>query len=396
MKDLAGALAQRRAQHLYRQRRIIDGPQGPRLHCDGDILLSFCSNDYLGLANHPHLVQALQQGAERYGVGSGASHLISGHSRAHHELELALADFCGQPRALLFSTGYMANLGVITALADRHDIVYQDRLNHASLIDATQLSGARLQRYHHGDTQALQRLLEKYPQQHSLIASDGVFSMDGDIAPLPDLLHLAEQQDSWLLLDEAHALGVIGKQGQGSREYFSLPGPASPENQLKRLITVGTLGKAFGTSGAFVAGSQDLIETLIQQARTYIYTTALSPAIAHATLTSLKLITSESWRREHLQMLIQRFRDGAQQLALPLMKSETPIQPLLLGDSEQALLHSKQLLQQGILISAIRPPTVPQGQARLRITLSAAHQEEDIDQLLDALSRLKIHRHPDS
>jgi len=384
MKDLAGALALRRARHLYRQRRIIDGPQGPHLRCNGDSLLSFCSNDYLGLANHPRLIQALQQGAEHYGVGSGSSHLISGHSRAHHELELALADFCGQARALLFSTGYMANFGVITTLVDRHDIVCQDKLNHASLIDAAQLSGAQLQRYTHGNMEMLQHALAKNTQQNSLIASDGVFSMDGDIAPLPKLLALAEQHDSWLLLDEAHALGVIGKQGRGSLEYFSLPTPSD------RLITVGTLGKAFGTSGAFVAGSDDLVETLIQQARSYIYTTALSSAIAHATLTSLELINTEDWRREHLQMLIQRFRHGAQQLSLPLMPSETPIQPLLLGDSELALQYSERLIQQGILISAIRPPTVPQGKARLRITLSATHQEEDVDKLLDALSKLKI------
>jgi 8-amino-7-oxononanoate synthase len=384
MRDLAGALAQRRAQHLYRQRRIIDGPQGPRLHCGNATLLSFCSNDYLGLANHPELIKALHQGAEHYGVGSGASHLISGHSRAHHELEEALADFCGQPRALLFSTGYMANLGVITALATRHDNVYQDRLNHASLIDAARLSGARLQRYAHGDSVALQQLLHKQQPKDALMATDGVFSMDGDMAPLPALLDLATRYDSWLVLDEAHALGIIGTEGRGCREFFSLP------DNSHRLITVGTLGKAFGTSGAFVAGSADLIETLIQQARTYIYTTALPPAIAHATLTSVKLITSEGWRREQLQTLIRRFRAGALQLALPLLDSDTPIQPLLLGDSARALQASEHLLERGLLVSAIRPPTVPQGQARLRITFSAAHQAADVDQLLDALASLKL------
>jgi len=388
MKDLAGALAQRRAQHLYRQRRIIDGPAGCRLQCGDTTLLSFCSNDYLGLANHPEVITALQSGAELYGVGSGASHLISGHSRAHHELEQALAEFCGQPRALLFSTGYMANLGVIMTLTGRHDNVFQDRLNHASLIDGALLSSARLHRYAHGDMQALQQLLEGHARQNSLIASDGVFSMDGDIAPLPALLELATEHDCWLALDEAHALGVIGQTGRGSHEYYSLP-----ENN-HRLITIGTLGKAFGTSGAFVAGSIDLIETLIQQARTYIYTTALPPAIAHATLTSLKLIRDEGWRRQHLHDLIRRFTEGARQLSLPLLASETPIQPLLLGDSAWALQVSEQLQEHGLLVTAIRPPTVPPGQARLRITLSAAHQADDVDRLLEALSGLGLDKIP--
>lgn len=389
MKDLAGALAQRRAQHLYRRRRVIDGPTtGRLLQCGNATLLSFCSNDYLGLANHPEVIKALQSGADRYGVGSGASHLISGHSRAHHDLEQALAEFCGQPRALLFSTGYMANLGVIASLCGRYDNVFQDRLNHASLIDGARLSGARLRRYAHADMQSLRQLLEGHAGQGSLIASDGVFSMDGDIAPLSNLLELASEHDSWLLLDEAHALGVIGKTGRGSREYYSLPGDS------RHLITLGTLGKAFGTSGAFVAGSNDLIETLIQQARTYIYTTALPAAIAHATLTSLALIDMESWRQQHLGDLIRRFREGARQLSLPLLASETPIQPVLLGDSVKAQRASERLLERGLLVIAIRPPTVPRGQARLRITLSAAHQADDVDRLLEALSELEFDQVP--
>jgi len=389
MKDLAGALAQRRAQHLYRRRRIIDGPTtGRLLQCGNTTLLSFCSNDYLGLANHPEVIKALQSGADRYGVGSGASHLISGHSRAHHELEQALAEFCGQPRALLFSTGYMANLGVIATLSGRNDNVFQDRLNHASLIDGAMLSGARLRRYAHGDMQALRQSLVSHARQGSLIASDGVFSMDGDIAPLTSLLELATEHDSWLLLDEAHALGVIGKTGRGSREHYSLPG------DNRHLITLGTLGKALGTSGAFVAGSNDLIETLIQQARTYIYTTALPPAIAHATLTSLALIDSEGWRLQHLGDLIRRFTEGARQLSLPLLASETPIQPVLLGDSVKAQRASEYLLERGLLVIAIRPPTVPRGQARLRITLSAAHQADDVDRLLEALSELELDKVP--
>jgi len=379
MRDLAGALAQRRKQHLYRHRRTIDGPQGPHLQSNGQALLSFCSNDYLGLASHPRLIEAMQQGVSLYGVGSGASHLVCGHSKAHHDLEQALADFCGQPRALLFSNGYMANLGVITALADRHDGIFQDKLNHASLIDAAQLSGGTLRRFPHLNTDALKQQLDVSKYHDSIIATDGVFSMDGDIAPLPQLLQLANTSDSWLVIDEAHALGTLGIHGRGCREYFGLP------DKIDRLITVGTLGKAFGTSGAFVAGSADLIETLIQLSRTYIYTTAPPPAIAHATLASLRLIENEDWRRIHLTNLIQYFRHQAQQASLPLMDSETAIQPLLLGSSECALNLSEQLIDKGFLVSAIRPPTVPQGQARLRITLSAAHQEEQIDQLIHAI-----------
>jgi len=386
MRDLAGALGKRRRQHLYRQRRIIDSPQGPWLFSEGQKLLSFCSNDYLGLANHPDIIAALQRGAELYGVGSGASHLINGHSRAHHDLEEALAEFCGQPRALLFSTGYMANLGVITSLLGRHDVVFQDRLNHASLIDAARLSGARLQRYPHLDGATLARQLTESTNGDVLIASDGVFSMDGDIADVPELLHQANACNGWLLIDDAHGFGVIGKHGRGTQEHFGI------RDSDARLITVGTLGKAFGTSGAFVAGSDELIETLIQEARTYIYTTALPPAVAHATLTSLQLVEKEDWRRVHLDSLVRYFRDAARQYGLPLMASTTPIQPLLLGDSEAAMLSSKALLDQGILVSAIRPPTVPQGQARLRITLSAAHQTEDVDRLIEALVGLELRR----
>ena len=386
MRDLAGTLAERRRQHLYRQRRIIDSPQEPRLLSDGRKLLSFCSNDYLGLANHPEVIASLQYGATLYGVGSGASHLINGHSRAHHDLELALARFCGLPRALLFSTGYMANLGVITTLLDRHDVVFQDRLNHASLIDAARLSGARLRRYPHLDQATLARLSAESSNAETLIASDGVFSMDGDIADVPELLRLAVSSDSWLMIDDAHGFGVIGEHGRGTREHFGI------RDNDARLIMVGTLGKAFGTSGAFVAGSEALIETLIQEARTYIYTTALPPAVAHATLTSLRLVEQEDWRRAHLNSLIRYFRDAARHYGLPLMTSVTPIQPLVLGNSEAALQASDALLDQGILVSAIRPPTVPQGQARLRITLSAAHHITDVDRLVDALAGLGLQR----
>ncbi len=633
MKDLAAALAQLRAQHRYRSRAVLDSPQGAEIVVDGRRYLSFCSNDYLGLANHPRVIAALQAGAEKYGAGSGASHLITGHQRPHHELEEALAAYTGRPRALLFSTGYMANLGVVTALARRGDVIFEDRLNHASLLDAGLLSGARLKRYAHSDVAHLARQLDRSPSsqtgnaplttlsppakvdsslpspasgrgaggealdthdkpnpparlpedlltharelrhgatdaeqllwqllrnrrlanakfrrqhplgryiadfycdeqrlvieldggQHSeqesydeqrtaflraqglkvirywnhhvlsqteavlediwrhvtrrdlppsppaplpatgegskspapvsaesiarpapvgdegpsihssptaplpqagrtqrgghshrgegqpirssptlplpqagegwgedaesgndpdprpaMFITDGVFSMDGDLAPLPALARLARQHQAWLMVDDAHGLGVIGAHGRGTVEHYGLGVEDVP-------ILVGTLGKAFGTFGAFVAGSEELIETLIQRARTYIYTTALPPAVAHATLTSLRLIAEESWRRVHLAALVQRFRAGAAQLGLELMPSTTPIQPLLVGDEERALQLSAALKERGMYVSAIRPPTVPSGTARLRITLCAAHREQDVDQLLAAL-----------
>ena len=378
MRNLAADLERQAALNLYRTRHIMEGPQGPEIIIDNRRYLSFCSNDYLGLANHPKLVAALQQGAAQYGAGSGASHLISGHSVAHHRLEEALADFTGRPRALLFSTGYMANLGVMSALARRGDIIYEDRLNHASLIDAGLLSGARLIRYPHANCEVLAKRLKDNASRQGFIVSDGVFSMDGDLAPLPDLAALAQQHDACLMIDDAHGFGVMGPHGRGTVEQFGLG-----VNEVPVLMC--TLGKAVGTFGAFVAGSEDLIETLIQHARTYIYTTALPPAIAHATCTGLSLMNDETWRRDHLFSLIERFRHGAQQLGLPPTASHTPIQPLIVGDAETAMKASQLLRDRGILISAIRPPTVPKGGARLRITLSAAHSEADIDRLLQSL-----------
>ncbi len=382
MKDLRHELEQRKAQQLYRQRRISDSPQGPEMRIDGEAVLSFCSNDYLGLANHPEVVRALQDGAQRWGVGSGAAHLVNGHSAAHHALEEELADFVGYPRALLFSTGYMANLGAISALLGRGDRIYEDRYNHASLLDAARYSGARLLRYAHGDIDDLQQRLDSQGDGERLIATDGVFSMDGDIAPLPKLAAIARQTQSWLLVDDAHGLGVLGAQGRGSVEHFGLNNADIP-------ILMGTLGKAFGTFGAFVAGSEALIETLIQQARTYIYTTATPPALAEATRASLRLVQQESWRREKLQTLIARFRNGAAQLGLRLMDSATPIQPLLIGATDMSLQLSERLRARGILVPAMRPPTVPEGTARLRITFSAAHEEAHIDRLLDALEMVQ-------
>jgi len=380
---LQPALQQRREQSLYRQRRIVDGPQDVCLSLDGREVLNFCSNDYLGLASHPDVLAAFRKGADQYGVGSGASHLINGHSRAHHALEEELADFLGRPRVLLFSTGYMANLGIITSLVGKGDAILEDRINHASLIDAGLLSGARLQRYLHADADSLhthlQKTLAKNPHGRRLIATDGVFSMDGDLAPLSALAKDAGQHAAWLMVDDAHGLGVIGRQGRGTVDHFQLDNTQVP-------ILMGTLGKAFGTFGAFVAGSEALIETLIQQARSYIYTTALPPAIAAATRTSLNIVRKADDRREKLAALISQFRNGAEQLGLPLMDSTTPIQPLLVGDAKQALVLSETLLEQHhILVSAIRPPTVAEGSARLRITFSANHSEQQVDQLLSAL-----------
>ncbi len=377
---LADELELRRQQHLYRTRRILQSPQGAEVVIDGRHYLSFCSNDYLGLANHPAVVKALQDSATRYGVGSGASHLITGYSAAHHALEEELAEFTGRPRALLFSTGYMANLGVIGALAGPRDTVYEDRLNHASLIDAAVLSRARLRRYQHGDMSMLQNQLV-HTDKLALIVSDSVFSMDGDLAPVSALAELARNYNASLMIDDAHGLGVLGKTGRGILEQLAINPDDVP-------ILMGTLGKAFGAFGAFVAGSEELIETLIQQARSYIYTTALPPAIAEAARMSLKLSQSEQWRREHLFSLVAYFRKGATQLGLPLSPSATPIQPLIVGESEQALTLSEKLYARGIVISAIRPPTVPKGQARLRITLSAAHSEQHVDRLLEILAEV--------
>ncbi len=383
MKSLGEELARRKAAHLYRTRRVLKGPQSVEPVIDGQRCLSFCSNDYLGLANHPEVIAALQRGAAEYGAGSGAAHLVSGHSAAHHALEEELAEFVGRPRALLFSTGYMANLGLVSALIGRGDTVFEDRLNHASLLDAGLLSGARLRRYPHGDVQVLDSWLGEAASER-LVISDGVFSMDGDLAPVPALAESAQRHGAWVAIDDAHGLGVIGATGRGTLEHYGLGIEEVP-------VLVGTLGKAFGTFGAFVAGSEELIETLIQQARTYIYTTALPPAIAEATRASLRMVQTEGWRREQLRALVERFHRSAKQLGLPLMPSVSPIQPLLVGDPATALHLSKALLARGILISAIRPPTVPEGTARLRITFSAAHSEAHVDRLLEALADVIRH-----
>ena len=376
--DLSARLEQRRAAALYRQRPLLQSPQGPQVMVDGTPLLAFCSNDYLGLANHPEVIDAWRAGAERWGVGGGASHLVIGHSSPHHELELALAEFTGRPRALLFTTGYLANLGALTALVGQGDSVLQDRLNHASLLDGGLLSGARFSRYLHNDADSLGKRLDK-ATGNALVVTDGVFSMDGDIADLPALAAQTQARGAWLMVDDAHGFGTLGRHGGGVVEHFGLDMGQVP-------VLVGTLGKAFGTAGAFVAGSEELIECLIQFARPYIYTTSQPPALACATLRSLQLLRDEHWRREHLAALIRQFRQGAEQIGLHLMDSFTPIQPILVGDAARAMRLSAMLRERGLMVTAIRPPTVPAGSARLRVTLTAAHSAAQVQLLLNALA----------
>ena len=372
-------VASRAADGLFRTRTLLEGAQGVHPVIDGRRVLSFASNDYLGLAAHPGVVQALREAAREYGVGSGASHLLTGHSRPHRDLEQALAELTGRPRAVLFSTGYMANLAVVTALLDRHDAVFEDRYNHASLVDAGLLSRAQLRRYPHADAASLGRQLALSSARHRMVVSDGVFSMDGDLAPLRQLREQSERAGgAWLCVDDAHGLGVVGPTGRGTLEVEGLGLQDVP-------VLVGTLGKAFGTFGAFVAGSEALVEALVQFARSYIYTTALPPALAAATLASVR-IAGQGEARARLQAVLARFREGAAQLGLPVEPTPSPIQPLVLGPSDRALDASRALLERGILVPAVRPPTVPQGAARLRISFSASHSATDVDRLLDALS----------
>ncbi|MBI5429736.1 MAG: 8-amino-7-oxononanoate synthase [Nitrosomonadales bacterium] len=368
------------AQGLLRQRRTLQSPQSPHIVVDGKPYLSFCSNDYLGLANHPELIDAMQRGAAQYGAGAGAAHLVSGHTRAHHELEVALADFVSKPAALLFSTGYMANLGAVQALVGKGDTVFADKLNHASLNDAMLLSRAEVQRYRHNDIAQLAQLLEKPRSGRKLVIADAVFSMDGDLAPLPELLALCERHDAWMLVDDAHGFGVLGEQGRGSLAHFKLDSP--------RIIYMATLGKAAGVFGAFVAAEQVVINTLVNHAHSYVYTTATPPALSVALLDSIKLIEQGDGLRAHLQLLLAQLRSGLHDLRWKLMPSSTAIQPLLIGDNKAALELSNALRERGIWVAAIRPPTVPQGTARLRITLSAAHTAADVTRLIGALHEL--------
>jgi 8-amino-7-oxononanoate synthase len=383
---LEAALAGLEAEHLKRRRRTVESHprKGSRveMQVDGRRLLDFCGNDYLGLAHHPEIAEALARSAALHGTGSGAAHLVSGHGVEHAKLEEAVAAFTGRERALLFSTGYMANLAVITALAGAGDLVLLDRLNHASLIDGARLSGARFKRYPHGDAAAAERELQvaaTHPERGSLLATDGVFSMDGDLAPLPGLARSCSAHRAWLVVDDAHGLGVVGGTGRGTLEHFGLTSADVP-------LLVGTFGKAFGTFGAFAAGEGDLIEILIQKARPYIYTTAVPPPLAAATRRAIELADRESWRRERVAALTARFRAGALDRGIALTSSSTPIQPVILGGPQAALRAQDRLLQAGFWVAAIRPPTVPAGSARLRVTLSAAHSEAQVDSLLDALA----------
>lgn len=378
---LRSRLQARAADNRLRQRHTLASAQGPLVEVGCERLLSFCSNDYLALANHPKLSDAAKKAIDHYGVGSGASHLVCGHSAEHHALEEELADLTGRDRALLFSTGYMANLGVINALLTRGDTVLEDRLNHASLIDGGLLSAAKLQRYHHNDMEQLNTRLAACESGQKLVVTDGVFSMDGDIAPLKTMAQLCQKHDACLVVDDAHGIGCLGDTGGGCAEHFGLS-----QNELPVLI--GTLGKSFGSFGAFVAGSEALIESLIQFARTYIYTTALPPAVAAATRAALVLLKEESWRRDQLQALITQFRQGCEALGLELMPSTTPIQPLVLGSEALALRFSEALKEQGFWVTAIRPPTVPEGSSRLRFTFTAGHSAEQVERLLGALEKL--------
>jgi 8-amino-7-oxononanoate synthase len=380
---LEAALEQLTRLDLRRSRATVEGfasadTRAVRL-TSGRSLIDFSSNDYLGLARHPALAEAMSACAARTGAGSGASHLVTGHGAEHEALEEELAAFTHRERALLFSTGYMANLAVLATLAGRGERVLLDRLSHASLIDGALLSGARLRRYAHADAAAAERLLAADAPCTALLATDGVFSMDGDLAPLPALARAAHEAGAWLVVDDAHGLGVVGATGRGALEHFGLDAGAVP-------VLVGTLGKALGSFGAFVAGGADLIEILIQKARPYIYTTAMPQPVAAATRRALELAHVESWRRERVLALTARFRRHAREAGVPLGESPTPIQPVLFGSAAAALAAQRELEAAGFWVVAIRPPTVPRGSSRLRVTLSAAHTEAQVDELVERLA----------
>lgn len=378
---LQDTLSTRREQHLLRVKRSLQSPQGPQVLVEGRWLHNFCSNDYLGLANEPALAETLAAASRSMGVGAGAAGLVCGHHQAHEALAEELADWLGVESVLLFGNGYLANVGVLQALASKGDGVFQDRLNHASLLDGGLASGAQHQRYGHGDVDDLARRLRADNSRRRLIVSDGVFSMDGDLAPLPELVTCAQQHNALLMLDEAHAFGVIGAQGRGSVAHFALAADAVP-------LRIGTLGKAFGVYGAFAAGPKLLMDVLQQTARTAIYTTALPAALAETTRHALRLLRADDWRRERLQSLIARLRAGLLAQGWALMASSTPIQPIVIGSSERALALSAALAARGFWVGAIRPPTVPAGTARLRLTVSASHDDAALDALLVAMAEL--------
>lgn len=387
LDELDAGLARLDEAGLRRRRRIVTTSCRPELQLADRAapVVAFCSNDYLGLAAEPTLASAAAGAAARWGVGAGASHLVSGHYAAHEALEARLAAFVGMDDALCFSTGYMANIGVMPALVGRGDAIFADKVNHASLVDGALLSRAELIRYPHCDLAALEARLAASDAPRKLIVTDSVFSMDGDLAPLPELLALAEAHRAWLLVDDAHGFGVLGPQGRGSLAHFGLGSP--------RLILMGTLGKAAGVAGAFVAGSRDVIEWLINTSRSYIFTTGAPPLLAETLLTAVDLIEHGDTRRAHLAALIARFKAGLRLSRWQLLASDTPIQPVVIGDNHETLAVSRALDAEGLWVPAIRPPTVPKGAARLRITLSAAHSVEQVDRLVAALNRLEA-QHP--
>jgi len=371
---------------LLRSKPCLTGPQGVRVDVAGKTLINFASNDYLGLASRPSLRDAVIQSVNKNGVGSGASDIVCGHSHVHASLESELAEFTGRDKALLFSTGYMANLAVLSAFADDKALILQDKLNHASLIDGARLSGARSQRYLHNDPSSLDayltRFLERSDFASVLVATDGVFSMDGDIARVDALAEVCDRHNALLIVDDAHGLGVLGEGGRGTLEHFGVSQHQCP-------VLVGTFGKAFGTFGAFVAGPSDLIDYLEQVARPHIYTTAIPSMLASATLESLRVIRDEPALRVRLAELVQRFCSELSSEGFELLDSTTPIQGVVVGDNEKVILLSQYLRERGLLVGAIRPPTVPKGSARLRITLSASHSDDDLDQLFAALRSAK-------
>lgn len=387
LASLERELLQLDKQSLRRKLRVADTPCAPRMKVDGRDMLAFCSNDYLGLASHPRLVEALQEGASRYGVGSGASHLISGHSRAHALIEERFADFLSphieSPRALYFCTGYMANLAVLTALAGRDADLFSEELNHASLIDGARLARANVKVYAHGNVAALEELLKASTARTKIVVTDSVFSMDGDLAPLPEMLKLCEQYGAWLVVDDAHGFGVLGHEGRGALEHFNLCSPY--------LVYMGTLGKAAGVGGAFVAAHATVIEWLVQRARPYIYTTAAAPALSHALMASMDIIAGEegAQRRTHLRALITQLRSELNLQRWKLFPSDTAIQPVIIGPNDETMRTAAALYEQGFWVPGIRPPTVPAGTARLRVTLCASHTGQDVSQLTSALNLLE-------
>ena len=374
-------LSEIKSSGLYRSREALSGPQAATIGIEEHTLLNFCSNDYLGLANDPRLVQSMCEAVKRFGVGSGASPLVCGWSVAHRDLETQLAEFCQRDRALIFSSGYLANLAISATLAPaREDCIYQDKLNHASIIDAARLSPARLRRFPHGDTQRLQELVDQPHGGRKLVVTDAVFSMDGDIARLADIAEIAKKSGACLVVDDAHGFGVLGHNGAGTLQQLGLGQHEAP-------LMVATFGKALGCSGAFVAGRADLIELMLQKARPYIYSTAIPSALAAVVSTSLDIVQQEGWRRQRLQQLAQVYEDGIAEMGLPPGSGSPVIKPLIVGSSDEALKLSQALREEGVLVTAIRPPTVPANTARLRVTLSAAHEQGDVQKLLSAIGR---------